>query len=186
MDPELKQVGVQLAASAIRNTAANVLDRIRLAKTRTIQTETIAELEAIVNDLISDKHELIGIAKAYQETLVAQQITDEEIAYIVESVVPVLEEMAGESATGATLSQIKSLISADAVKVLQILGFNFRKAVGEPLTELARSAILANAAPAASVALELQKLGLEREIALANLAGDADAYARLMRLYGRE
>ena len=41
-----------------------------------------------------------------------------------------------------TYEQIKELISVDTLKAIQLLGFNFKAAIGEPLTQLCADAIL--------------------------------------------
>src|SRR5437867_3584656 len=67
LDPQLQALGVQLAEVAVRNTAGGIADKIRAVKARKENQETIAELEAIVNDLVADKSELVRIANAYED-----------------------------------------------------------------------------------------------------------------------
>ena len=75
-------LGVQLADTAIRNTAGSIADRITAAKGRRRDQETIAELEDIVYGLLSDKSELVQIAQAYEQEFVAQRISADDISYI--------------------------------------------------------------------------------------------------------
>lgn len=192
MDPELQALGVQLTESAIRNTAQVVADRISAAKARRDERHTIAELEQIVNDLIADKAEVSRIAQAFESELVAQRISDDDVAYITQSIVPVLQALVEQGGAGAqagaqqTMDLLTPIISVETVTVLQLLGFNFRRAIGEPLTSLVSRAILARTAPDAATGAELQALQAKREIALVELARDADAYQRFGRLLGRE
>lgn len=44
-----------------------------------------------------------------------------------------------------TFEQIKELISVDTLKAIQLLGFNYKAAIGEPLTQLCANAILSKA-----------------------------------------
>lgn len=44
-------------------------------------------------------------------------------------------------ATADSLSQIKDLISVDTLKTMQLLGFNYKAAIGEPLTQICANAI---------------------------------------------
>lgn len=144
MDPQLQGLAVQLADVTVRNTAAAIFDRIKLARTQKKNEETIVELEEIINDLMADKAELVRIAQAYEEELVAQRISSEDIEYISSNLVPPIRQMiestGGNSPEGAASRQamdvIEPLLSTETVTVLQLLGFNFRKAIGEPLTEL--------------------------------------------------
>lgn len=144
MDPQLQTLAAQLADVAIRNTAGSIVDRIKAAQARKKDAETIAELEDIINELMSDKSELVRIAQAYEEEFVAQRISPTDIAYISDNLVPQIQRLA-ESATanggdGAAAAQLiellQPLLSVETVTVLQLLGFNFRKAIGEPLTDL--------------------------------------------------
>ena len=41
-----------------------------------------------------------------------------------------------------TYEQIKELISVDTLKTMQLLGFNYKSAIGEPLTLMLRNFIL--------------------------------------------
>ena len=41
-----------------------------------------------------------------------------------------------------TFEQMKELISVDTLKAIQLLGFNYKAAIGEPLTQLCADAIL--------------------------------------------
>lgn len=93
MEPELQALSIQLANVAVRNTAGAVADRISAARAKRKDTETLAELEEIVNNLISDKAELVRIAQAYEQELVAQQISSSDIEYITSNVVPVLTQL---------------------------------------------------------------------------------------------
>jgi hypothetical protein len=56
--------------------------------------------------------------------------------------------------------------------VLQLLGFNFRKAIGEPMTELVSKLILSKAQADPTLTLELNRLYLD-------VALDPEAHSRL-------
>lgn len=62
METELTQLSIQLANTAVRNSATLVAERINAARTRKKDQETIAELEEIVRELVADKAELVRIA----------------------------------------------------------------------------------------------------------------------------
>jgi hypothetical protein len=193
MDPELQALGARLAESVVRNTAAAIADRINTLRAKRRDADTIAELEQIVNDLIADKSELVRIAQAYQEELVAQQISKSDVEYITTNIVPVFEKLIESSAPqgGGTagvpqqfMDLIRPILSVETVTVLQLLGFNFRKAVGQPLTELVSHAILAKMSPNSDSTGELQRLTLQREVAFYEIAKDPDAHARLAAMLG--
>lgn len=44
--------------------------------------------------------------------------------------------------TAESLNQIKDLISVDTLKTMQLLGFNYKTAIGDPLTQLCAYSII--------------------------------------------
>ncbi len=188
VSPEIQALAISLAGSAIRNTAQGVSDRIKGLKVGNNDLETINGLEQLVNDLIADKNDLTRIAQAYQAELVAQRLSMGDVQYITETIVPLVEKLAGSTGNGASdkssqmMETLKPLLSIETVNVLQLLGFNFRKAIGAPLTELVERAILSKAP--GDAALEIQRLQLEREVGYIAIAQDQAAHARLVGMYG--
>lgn len=143
VDPTLADLGVQLANVGVRTSVAGVLDRIRTAKAKRQDQDTINVLEEIINELLADRSELVQIARGYEQVLEAQQISDEEITYITDSIIPIIETLASgadepgtASSTTATIELLKPILSVETITVLQLLGFNFKKAIGEPLTDV--------------------------------------------------
>lgn len=186
VDQQFQALTDQLAITAAKNTAASIADRIRLTKARKRDHETIAELEEIVNDLLSDKSELLLIAQAYEQDLVAQRISPEDIEYISDNFIPLLQRLIESSAAsngreGAAAQEmidlIQPVLSVETVTILQLIGFNFRKAIGEPLTELVGKLILSKTQVNPALPLEIQRLSLA-------IAQDPEAYARLTSMVG--
>ncbi len=138
MDEQIVGLSIRLGEAAARNTAAGVADRVNALRARKDARETVSQLEEIVNDLIADKIELLGIAQAFEQDLVAQRITPEQAAALVDAVVPTLKLMAeaGGSQGPSSIEPLLTLLTPDMIGALQLLGFNFRKALGEPLTQL--------------------------------------------------
>ncbi len=165
MDPEMTALGLQLANTAVRNSASTVAERISSARTRKRDQETIAELEDIVNELVADKAELIRIAQAYEEELVTQRLSPENVEYIIESIAPVLEGLIGDSGDEAAVQKMMELLqpilSVETLTVLQLVGFNFKRAIGEPLTEVLHQKIMLLSKRTAAVGLRGQA-ALER------------------------
>jgi hypothetical protein len=195
MDPQLQALGAQLAESTVRNTAGVVADKIRAVKARRDDRETIAELEDIVSSLLSDKSELVRIAQAYEQELVAQRISGSDIAYITDNILPVLstlmqsaavDKTQGTAPVEAMLEVVRSILSAETVTILQLLGFNFRKAIGEPLTQLIAQLISSKSQGTSNLALEVQRLALVRDVAYLEVAKDPDSSARLARITGQQ
>ena len=146
MDPAIATLGTQLAEVAFRNAATTVADRIAAVKIRKDDKATIQLLEELVNELVADKAELTRIAQAYQQEVGAKQISATDIAYISEHLRPLLSKLAELSPDGAQsaeeiLDVVQPFLSAETLTIVQLIGFNVREAIGEPLTQLVRELI---------------------------------------------
>lgn len=185
--PQVVGLAAQLTAALARNTAATIQDKVTSSKASRDAEGRAQALEQIVNDLIEDKNELTRIAQAYQQELVAQQLTPGDVQYIANTVVPLLTTLAGASGDPEEAEKSKQqietfapLLSVETVNVLQLLGFNFRQGVGAPLTRRVRDLIEgSNDTTGTEVALEQ----LRNQRAAMELSMDADAYARFRDLY---
>lgn len=189
MDPAMQQLGIQLGEVAARNGAAGIADRIRTRKARKQDKETIADLEEIVNELVSDKSELVRIAQSFEQELVSQKISDADIAYIVDNIIPVLEQVMRAGSEGGEQSQvqeqldlIRPILSAETVTIMQLIGFNYQKAIGEPLTTLVSNLIASISGGDPAMNQEIQRLALEGQNNLIKLAQDPKATARFNQL----
>ncbi|MDF1618718.1 hypothetical protein [Petrocella sp. FN5] len=191
LSPEVIGLSTQLATVAGRKTVETIFDKIRTVKEKGNKDEIINSLEEIINDLISDKNELIQISKTYEEKLITQKMSDKEIDYITTSILPLVELLVMNSGNSkaqemqASLALIKPILSKETISIMQILGFNFRRALGEPLTELIASLICSKMPASSEKKDEIQLNTIQREIEHMKLCQDEDAYNRLMKLYGR-
>ena len=187
VNPELQNLSVQLGEAVVRNTASAIAHRVTAAKAKKRDTETIAELEDIISGLISDKGELVRIAQAYEQELVAQKISAKDVEYISKHVVPVIQDIAIKSgqdkeSVQSIVDLIKPVLSVEMVTILQLIGFNFRAAMGQPLTNLLAQLIQSQMPIDNQTSVELQRLQLERENRYLRLAEDAEAFDRLRQL----
>jgi hypothetical protein len=198
MEPEVYALGIQLADAAARNSASTIADKIRTVKARKKNEETIAELEEIVSNLISDKSDLLRISQAYQQELAGQRISDSDVEYITSNIIPILKQLVeagdGEESTASpdrtidtrALDAIEALLSVETVNILQLVGFNFRRAIGEPLTQLIARLISSQASLEPALDKELQLMQVKREVEYFALAQDPEAYARLQEMLGSQ
>lgn len=69
---------------------------------------------------------------------------------------------------------IKSLVTTETLTILQLVGFNFRRALGEPLTTLVERLILSSV-PAADQSAELKTLQLRQQTAYFEALTDPEA-----------
>lgn len=141
MDPEMMQMTARLAELTVRNTASVVFEKISVSKAKKSDKETIAELTDIIKELIDEKQELEFISQAFERELATQKLSDNDIKFVGKTVLPVIKDFASKSEGDnrgllQSIEMMEPLISQNTLQVLQILGFNFKKAIGEPFTEL--------------------------------------------------
>ncbi len=185
----LAELGVKLTESAVRNTAGAISDKISSIKAKRDDKQTIRELEDIVNNLLDDKSELVRIAQAYEQELVSQKISDEDIEYITTTLIPLAEafiektEDEQERAKNQeNLDMVKAVLSKETITVMQLIGFNFKQAIGEPLTSLIRR-LIESKMPINDA--ELKRLNVINSNLSIEIAKDEAATNRLMKLLGR-
>ena len=119
------------------------------AKIKALQVEKDIEkiknqYDEIINELISERAEAIRIAQVYRNEIEKYEIDDKDIEHLhntVGMVLDIIEEMSPD-ANLAIYQQLKNLISVDVLKAIQLLGFNYKAAIGEPLTMICSQAIL--------------------------------------------
>ncbi len=196
VDPQVAQqvadLGIRLGDTVLRNTAGAIANRIKTVKAKKDDKATIHELEEIISSLIDDKNELVQIAQAYEQEFVAQQISQEDIEYITTSFIPVLKDLikqtsSGQGGGGATdiekaIDSLAPLLSVEMLTVLQLAGFNFKKAIGEPLTTLLQKFITSKVPADPQSNLEYNKLVMTFNIELLKVAQDKEASDRWERL----
>lgn len=186
----IAEMGARLTESTVRNTASAISNKISSLKAKRDDKQTIRELEDIVNGLLDDKNELVRIAQAYEQELVSQKISDADIAYITDTLVPLIEQFINriEDDTERAKSQsyldiIKSIISKEMITVMQLIGFNFKKAIGEPLTALLRR-MIESKIPESD--LELKRLSIINSNLSIEISKDEESYKRFLKLINRE
>jgi len=192
LTPEMITLSTQLANIAGRKSVEAIFDKVRTVKEKGSKDEIIGNLEEIINELIADKNQLIQISQAYEERLITQKMTDTEIDYITESVIPLFETLLVQS-NGKDASKMqegleimKPILSKETFNIMQILGFNFKHAIGEPLTELLASMIKSKIPESQGRVLEAQLLVQQREIEYLKVCQDEEAYERLLNIYNNK
>jgi hypothetical protein len=190
-NPELLNLGTELAKYVGKSSVESIWDRIRAAKAKGNNEEIISKLEEIIAELIGDKNELIRISQAFEEQLISKIISEEDIEYITESIVPLIEILLEQSEQENTekiiegMIILKPLLSKETFNILQLLGFNFKRAIGEPLTDLLRQIISSNIPISGKDNIDLQILREQKEIEFYKLVQNEDAYQRFLALTGR-
>ncbi|PDY14148.1 hypothetical protein COO16_04080 [Bacillus pseudomycoides] len=188
-DPTIIKASTELATILAKNTTQKVIDKIRVSKEAKDDKKTINTLEDIINDLISEKNKLIQIAQTYDEQLVAQKISEEEVNYITDNILPLLEKLLENSENYGEdkrkLEMLKPILSKETINILQLLGFNFKRAIGEPLTELINGLIASNTPPSQEKKQQLEALIIERDIEHYKFWQDVEAVQKYKELSGK-
>lgn len=149
---QLINLATKTADIFIKNTTETIFRRIDAAKDDSDKEKTILRLEEIIKELIEERNELDKIIKEYDELLGMQKISEKDINYITENIVPIVSDFfesdlvsSDENINKDEINQIidvlKPLLSIETFTILQLLGFNFREAIGIPLTKLVNKSI---------------------------------------------
>lgn len=182
-DP-LAALVAQLATLAMTNTASHVVARVKAAKTGKQAEQQINALTELINELVDERNQLVGIARGFEQELVAQRISPSDITYITDTVIPTIEELLpndeSEAENATSLQQLKSILSVEMLTVLQLVGFNYRQAIGEPLTTLVKNLILAQVTPA-DLKAEVDLIAARSNLAVLEIMQDPAAADRLDR-----
>lgn len=155
MDPYTTQalvdLGSSLAVLAAKGTASAVATKVKAIKGDKDAASVRAAYDELVDELLEERSEALRIAQAYKAELERVQISDDDIQSLDATIARVLEifvsmqsdgeEPSSPSATAMAFDQFRQLISADTLRTTQLLGFNYKAAIGEPLTELCANKI---------------------------------------------
>ena len=145
---ELLGLGVSLTNLAVKGTATAISSKIKAIKDERSIDNVRTTYDEIINELLSEREEAVRIAQAYKSELEKVVISDDDIQHLHNTVTRILEiikKLQGNTEVNNQLQeyeQIKELISVDTLKTMQLLGFNYKAAIGEPLTLMLRNYIL--------------------------------------------
>lgn len=188
-DPIIIQLGVRLAEVTAKNTASAVFGKIKAVKSEHDKDKVIAEMQDLVHELLDEKQELELIAKSYEEELVTQKLKKSDLDFVVQTVLPAIKNFMGKASGDEeefknnikSIEALEPLLSLDTLMVLQTLGFNYKKGIGEPLTNLTSNLInkVQN-----NNQNRLMELNAEREIEYFKLLQDSEAFERFKAMNG--
>lgn len=158
---ELLSLGTTLAELAVKGTATAVSTKIRAIKEEKNIDKIRNTYDEIISELLNEREEAVRIAQAYKSELEKVVISDEDIQHLHNTVSRILEIIkklqiaSAERVSPAVKTvesqfeyyeQIKELISVDTLKTMQLIGFNYKAAIGEPLTLMLKNFILSKVA----------------------------------------
>lgn len=155
---ELLSLGTSLAELAVKGTATAISGKIRAIKEEKQIDKIRNTYDEIINELLNEREEAVRIAQAYKSELEKVIISDADIEHLHNTVSRILEIIKKSQISSAeqispeavekvknqvkSYEQIKELISIDTLKTMQLIGFNYKSAIGEPLTLMLKNFIL--------------------------------------------
>lgn len=120
--PEIADLLTRPGELAVRNTACAVYTRVQTVRARKHNEATANELIEIINELIDEKSQLLGITRGLEGQVVAQRISDVDLSFITETVVPTLEKLMDEEdrPPEEIPEMVKELPSKETSAILQV------------------------------------------------------------------
>ncbi|MCK1995600.1 hypothetical protein MPH61_24015 [Peribacillus muralis] len=144
VDPYAADAAVKLAVNLTetlsKNTVSYVINKREQIKLNNEKDTIIREYEELTNRLMDDNSQFENIAKSYKAMYEQIEITPENLEYLQNTIRGVLSIISGQSETTKDqedgFEMLLDLVTVDTLKTMQLLGFNYKKAIGEPLTEI--------------------------------------------------
>ena len=92
--------------------------------------------DEIINEILQEREDVVRIAQTYKSELDRIVISDDitHLQNTVSNILDIFKSMLPDIEIDS-FKAIKDLISADTLKTMQLLGFNYKAAIGEPLTK---------------------------------------------------
>lgn len=141
----LVKAGIELGTLTFKGTTTLVNSKIQSLKEERNADKLRNTYDEIVNELLSEREQAIRIAQAYKEEYEKVNIDDKDIEYLhntLERVISLLSSFIRvEDNKENSMKQLVALLNKDTLKTMQLLGFNYKEAIGEPLTEVCSNAI---------------------------------------------
>ena len=139
----LVETGTQLAVLAAKGTATAVSNKFQSIRQKKQTEEICNSYEELINEVVAERAQAIAVAQAYEAELRRYEISDEDINHLratVSDALDVLKEMSPNMDI-TVFEQLKSLITVNTLKAMQLLGFDYKAAIGDPLTRACADAI---------------------------------------------
>lgn len=141
----LIQTGLKLTELALKGTATKVNSKIQTLKHEKDAEKLRNIYDEIINELLLERDEAVRIAQAYKQAYEQVSISDEDIEYLHNTLVKIIKLllpfMPDKADQENNMIGLVKLLDKDTLKTMQLLGFNYKAAIGGPLTEACSEAI---------------------------------------------
>ena len=142
---ELVRAVINLATLAFKGTTTLVNSKIQSLKEEKNADKLRNKYDEIISELLSEREEAIRIAQAYKEEYERVNIGDDDIEYLHNTLKQVIKLLSSfttmDETKRSSMNQLVALLNKDTLKTMQLLGFNYKEAIGDPLTEVCSNAI---------------------------------------------
>ena len=144
-------LATELTKLVVKGTATAVAKKVTAIKNEKDAENIRKVYDEIINEIIQERDEAVRIAQSYKSELDRVIISDKDIEHLYKTIsrlIELLKQLSpnsifaeGESSGFEFFEQLKELVNMDTLKTMQLLGFNYKAAIGEPLTFLCANAI---------------------------------------------
>jgi len=133
---------VELASKLAEVSAKNGFDSIMARSNAARQYKDLSSqanaYEAIINDLVQKNNDLLSISRRYKEEYERVTVSDEDIEHLqntLKHILNLISSMFPQSNEHENqFNTVIELLNKDTLKTMQLLGFNYKKAIDDPLT----------------------------------------------------
>ena len=133
----LDTAAVTLGNLLAKSAGDAITEKMQSTRAKTNLDEMANSYENIINGLVQDRIDAISVAQAYKTEVDRVEITDDDITHLHKTIEELVNILGKDDANlKAIAGQINVLISVDTLKTVQLLGFNYKAAIGEPLTKV--------------------------------------------------
>lgn len=146
MDEGMIELNAALGKAIAETTVETVSNKITQIKLNHDLKKQVTQYDQLINDLLENKNNLERISRSYKEKLERVIISDEDIESLhntVATIIQLVKSFSDTTNTNETNSQdqesldvLLDLLNSDTLKTLQLLGYNYKQAIGEPLTKI--------------------------------------------------
>jgi len=145
MDEQTMGLAIKYAEVLGKSSYDWVYTKIAQAKEKKKDEEKQIIYEEIINSLLQDKMDLEMVAREYKDLYEKVTISDENIEHLQNTIQRVFQLFSSSSQmlseNQQSIELLIQLVNKDTLKTMQLLGFNYKEAIGQPLTEACANAI---------------------------------------------
>ena len=141
----LVKAGVELTTLVVKGTTTLVNSKVQSLREERNADKLRNTYDEIINELLLEREQALRIAQAYKEEYDRVNIGDDDIEYLHNTLKQVIKLLSSftimDENRRSNMNQLVALLNKDTLKTMQLLGFNYKEAIGETLTEVCSNAI---------------------------------------------